>query len=42
MSHGCVNMRTEDARWLFRWTRPIIDPDEREQFGTGTSILIYY
>ncbi|RMG97751.1 MAG: L,D-transpeptidase, partial [Chloroflexi bacterium] len=20
MSHGCVNMRTEDARWLFYWT----------------------
>ncbi len=19
MSHGCVNMRTEDARWLFHW-----------------------
>ncbi|MBM3151078.1 MAG: L,D-transpeptidase [Chloroflexi bacterium] len=42
MSHGCINMRTEDARWLFRWTRPVIDPDEREQFGTGTAISIYY
>jgi lipoprotein-anchoring transpeptidase ErfK/SrfK len=21
MSHGCVNMKTEDARWLFNWSR---------------------
>jgi len=20
MSHGCVNMRTSDAAWLFNWT----------------------
>jgi len=22
MSHGCVNMRTEDAKWLYDWTSP--------------------
>ena len=22
MSHGCVNMRSEDAKWVFRWTTP--------------------
>jgi lipoprotein-anchoring transpeptidase ErfK/SrfK len=27
MSHGCVNMRYDDAKWLFRWTAP--------EFGTG-------
>ena len=26
MSRGCVNMRPEDARWLFRWTNPVWDP----------------
>jgi lipoprotein-anchoring transpeptidase ErfK/SrfK len=27
-SHGCVNVRPEDAKWLFRWTLPsvIYDP----------------
>jgi len=25
MSRGCVNMRPEDARWLFRWTNPVWD-----------------
>ncbi len=22
MSHGCVNLSVEDARWLFEWTSP--------------------
>lgn len=22
MSKGCINMQTEDAKWLFRWTNP--------------------
>jgi hypothetical protein len=22
MSHGCVNLRNADAKWLFRWTEP--------------------
>lgn len=25
MSHGCINMRSEDARWVYRWTTP--EPD---------------
>jgi hypothetical protein len=24
MSHGCVNTRPEDAKWIFRWTQPIV------------------
>jgi hypothetical protein len=27
MSRGCVNMRNEDAKWLFRWTNPVWDPE---------------
>jgi hypothetical protein len=23
-SHGCVNLAPEDARWLFRWTTPLL------------------
>lgn len=31
MSHGCVNMTIEDARWIFRWTVPHVsyDPGDR-------------
>lgn len=45
MSHGCVNMRNEDARWLFRWCTPVFEtPVESrtdwEQRGNGTRVEI--
>ena len=27
MSRGCVNARPEDARWIFRWTLPVVPYD---------------
>jgi hypothetical protein len=24
MSHGCVNVRPDDAKWIFRWTNPTV------------------
>lgn len=27
MSHGCVNAIPEDAKWVFRWTNPIVPYD---------------
>ena len=41
MSHGCVNMRNEDAKWLFRWTTPLNHPAEIEKNGLGTQVIIY-
>ncbi len=26
-SHGCVNCAPEDAKWIFRWTLPVVDLD---------------
>jgi hypothetical protein len=40
MSHGCVNMRTEDALWVFRWTTPVWTPGTREAKGNGTQIIV--
>lgn len=46
MSHGCVNMRNEDAKWLFRWTTPVFDPSkikdhtDWEVTGNGTLVNI--
>jgi hypothetical protein len=45
MSHGCINMRTEDSKWLFRWTTPIFHtPIESRadwyQTGYGTLVEI--
>jgi hypothetical protein len=40
MSHGCVNMRTEEAKWIFRWTTPQVAPDTWEQTGRGTRVTV--
>jgi lipoprotein-anchoring transpeptidase ErfK/SrfK len=46
MSHGCVNMRNEDALWLFRWTNPVYDPmkienpNDWEVTGNGTLVVV--
>ena len=26
-SHGCVNARPEDAKWVWRWTLPVVPPE---------------
>ncbi|RME90705.1 MAG: murein L,D-transpeptidase [Anaerolineae bacterium] len=42
MSHGCVNMRTPDAKWLYRWVRPPHKPGEIYNKGLGTQVIIHY
>ncbi len=43
MSHGCINMRNEDAKWLFRWSTPyfktpVESQDDWERRGNGTIV----
>jgi lipoprotein-anchoring transpeptidase ErfK/SrfK len=38
MSAGCVNLRPEDAKWLYRWTTPTMQSDEWYRHERGTSI----
>ena len=45
MSSGCLNMRTEEAKWLFRWCMPAapadqIDPLTLDKKGYGTPGVI--
>ena len=46
MSHGCVNMRNEDAKWIFRWSTPVFDPHkiesprDWERTGNGTRVIV--
>ena len=40
MSRGCVNMRTPEAMWLFRWLTPVSNPNEIDRRGYGTQLVI--
>lgn len=40
-SHGCINMRPEEAKWLFRWSTPVIEADVILETGHGTSVYVY-
>ncbi len=45
-SHGCLNLPTEAARWVWRWTTPQGDLSEfysRPRYATdGTKIVVHY
>ena len=41
MSRGCVNMRIDEAKWLFRWVRPLHEPDRIYTPGYGTLVNVY-
>jgi hypothetical protein len=40
MSHGCVNMRNQDAKWLYRWSLPVIEPRDWHRKGRGTYVRV--
>ena len=41
MSHGCVNMLMEEAKWLYRWVLPETEASSWETRGYGTSVHVY-
>ncbi len=40
MSHGCVNMTVEEAKWLYRWNLPESEPHEWVRVGYGTRVQV--
>ncbi len=40
MSHGCVNMRCEDAKWMYRWSLPAASPADWQTDGWGIRVSI--
>jgi lipoprotein-anchoring transpeptidase ErfK/SrfK len=40
MSHGCINMRVEEAQWLYRWTTPVAQDQDWRVEGRGTLVEI--
>jgi lipoprotein-anchoring transpeptidase ErfK/SrfK len=43
MSHGCINMRSDEANWIFRWAKPNhSDQATSNHGGVGTMVEIHY
>ena len=41
-SHGCVNLTPQAAKWIYRWTMPVVPYQEQKVYEEfGTSITIY-
>ena len=40
MSRGCINMRIQEAKWLFRLTHPFHEPYKISNRGSGTKIVV--
>jgi lipoprotein-anchoring transpeptidase ErfK/SrfK len=41
MSHGCINMKIEEARWLYRWVTPVGDMSKITTVGYGTQVHVF-
>jgi hypothetical protein len=42
MSHGCVNMRSEDAKWIYRWSTPKpLEANPNDVYHTPVLVTTY-
>ena len=39
-SHGCVNVPTEAAQWIYRWSLPTVPLEEIALSGYGTPVIV--
>ena len=40
-SHGCVNLTPAAAKWIYRWTNPVVPPEKQrmvKSFGTIVNV----
>jgi hypothetical protein len=40
-SHGCVNVTTEAAKWIYRWSLPVAPVNELHVSESGTRVIVY-
>lgn len=45
VSHGCVNLTVQDARWLFEWSTPMVLSEDSERFPSpghpGSRVVVF-
>ncbi len=41
MSRGCINMRVEEALWVYRWTMPVVPYEAPYKKGFGTRVRVF-
>ena len=40
-SHGCINVPSKAAKWIYRWTQPVVPPEVRYRFlDYGTTVIV--
>jgi hypothetical protein len=40
-SHGCINLPSDLAKWVFRWTMPHAPLSQHETKGAGTQVVVF-
>lgn len=41
-SHGCINLSSASAKWVFRWTTPVVPPDRIDLYAErGTKVVVH-
>jgi lipoprotein-anchoring transpeptidase ErfK/SrfK len=41
-SHGCINLPIPAARWIYRWTQPVVPPREKKYVSnSGTRVEVF-
>lgn len=40
-SHGCINLPPEKAKWLYRWTTPVVPADTQQVYKPGAGTTVY-
>jgi len=41
-SHGCINLASASAKWIFRWTMPVVPPGRIDLLAErGTQVVIF-
>jgi hypothetical protein len=40
MSHGCINLPLQASKWIYRWTLPVVLPNDDYVEADGTLVVV--